>query len=184
MSCRVNIHFSITIMFAKQSIMNLQDCRNNDMSWPDTPYPQLTIIGLLGICLLDRSEIVSRKLDKSQQLTKRSPVNVRYPFFLGLPNRGCCYQLVVFASVSACLVLCVCRLQAGLVPSLGRARADAGSAEPGRGGAGRGRVRLRLRPSPAVASRDQKPGKYVAQCSVFSSVVCRVGWGVCILVLF
>ena len=151
----------------------------------DTPYPQLTIIGLLGICLLDRSEIVSRKLDKSQQLTKRSPVNVRYPFFLGLPNRGrCCYQLVVFASVSACLVLCVCRLQAGLVPSLGRARADAGSAEPGRGGAGRGRVRLRLRPSPAVASRDQKPGKYVAQCSVFSSVVCRVGRGVCILVLF
>ena len=54
-------------------------------------------------------------------------------------------------------------LQAGLVRSLGRARADAGSAEPGRGGAGRGRVRLRLRPSPAVASRDQKPGKYVAQ---------------------
>ena len=88
-------------MFAKQEhheFAGLQ-CRNNDIELPDTPYPQLTIIGLLGICLLDRSEIVSRKLDKSQQLTKRSPVNVRYPFFLGLPNRGRCYVL------STC---CVC----------------------------------------------------------------------------
>ena len=67
-------------MFAEQEhheFAGLQ-CRNNDIELPDTPYPQLTIIGLLGICLSDRSEIVSRKLDKSQQLTKRSPVNVTH----------------------------------------------------------------------------------------------------------
>ena len=161
--------------------MNLQDCRNNDMSWPDTPYPQLTIIGLLGICLLDRSEIVSRKLDKSQQLTKRSPVNVRYPFFLGLPNRGRCYQLVVFASVSACLVLCVCRLQAGLVPSLGRARADAGSAEPGRGGAGRGEGGWGSDSGPVppwqAETRNLANMWHSAQCS---HLLCVVLVGVCV----
>ena len=143
----------------------------------DTPYPQLTIIGLLGICLLDRSEIVSRKLDKSQQLTKRSPVNVRYPFFLGLPNRGCCYQLVVFASVSACLVLCVCRLQAGLVPSLGRARADAGSAEPGRGGARAGEA-----PTPAQSRRGKpRPETWQICGTVLTVLICCVScWLGCV----
>ena len=144
--------------------MTLQDCRSNDIeSWTDTtPYPQLTIIGLLGICLLDRSEIVSRKPDKSQLLTKRSPIML--PIFLVSATEDAVINLLCLPqSRHVWFYVFVGCLQAGLVPSLGRARADAGSAEPGRGGARRGRVRLRLRPSPAVASRDQKPGKYVAQ---------------------
>ena len=144
--------------------MTLQDCRSNDIeSWTDTtPYPQLTIIGLLGICLLDRSEIVSRKPDKSQLLTKRSPIMLSI-FLVSATEAAVINLLCLPQSRHVWFYVFVGCLQAGLVRSLGRARADAGSAEPGRGGAGRGRVRLRLRPSPAVASRDQKPGKYVAQ---------------------
>ena len=128
-------------MFAKQSIMNLQDCRNNDMSWPDTPYPQLTIIGLLGICLLDRSEIVSRKLDKSQLQTKRSPVNVRYPFFLVSPTEDAVINLLclpqsrhVWFYVFVGCKLGWCRVWGGPGPMRGpRSRGGAGRGEGGGG---------------------------------------------------
>ena len=144
------------------------------LSWTDTtPYPQLTIIGLLGICLLDRSEIVSRKLDKSQLLTKRSPIMLS-THFPGLSNRGCCYQLVVFASVSACLVLCVCRLLASW------AGAESG-AGPGRcgvrgAGAGRGGARAGEAPTPAQSRRGKPRLETWQICGTVGSVLICCVW--------
>ena len=159
--------------------MTLQDCRSNDIeSWTDTtPYPQLTIIGLLGICLLDRSEIVSRKPDKSQLLTKRSPIMLSI-FLVSATEDAVINLLCLPQSRHVWFYVFVGCLQAGLVPSLGRARADAGSAEPGRGEGGWGSDSGPVPPWQAE-TRNLANMWHSRQCS---HLLCVVLVAVCVLV--